>query len=114
MLRPATMRLSEMTLTKLCDTDSVKPGEMIEVDVDSLPPLAVYNVDGEFFVTSNICTHSIALLTDGYLEGDVIECPLHGGSFSVKTGEPMSFPCEEALKTYEVKIEDGGVYIEAP
>src|SRR3546814_10365880 len=49
--------------------------------------LAVYNVDGEFFVTANRCTHGEASLADGMLEDDVIECALHGGAFNVRTGE---------------------------
>ncbi len=43
--------------------------------------IAIYNVEGEIYATDNICTHAFALLTDGFLDGDVIECPLHGGCF---------------------------------
>jgi ethylbenzene dioxygenase ferredoxin subunit len=103
-----------MSLIKLCEAANVKPGEMLPVDVEGVPPLAVYNVDGEFYVTSNICTHSIATLTDGYLEGDIVECPLHGGCFNVKTGEATRFPCVDPLQTYEVEVREGTVFIKAP
>lgn len=102
-----------MSLIKVCDVADVTPGEMIAVDAEGLPPLAVYNVDGEFYATSNICTHSIAILTDGYLEGDIIECPLHGGAFCVKTGEPKHFPCEVPIETFELEIKDGEVFVKA-
>jgi nitrite reductase/ring-hydroxylating ferredoxin subunit len=85
---------------------------MLRVDQPDAPPLAAYNVDGEFYVTSNICTHNIAMLTDGYLEGDIVECPLHGGCFNVKTGAPTSFPCEKPLQTYAATVEDGALYVE--
>jgi len=103
-----------MNLIKVCEVAEVKPGEMLPVEVDELPHVALYNVEGEFYATSNICTHAIAILTDGYLEGDTVECPLHGGCFNVKTGEATHFPCEEPLQTYEVEVSDGSVFIKAP
>lgn len=97
---------------KLCQTSDVSAGQMLRVDQPDLPPLAVYNVDGEFYITSNICTHNIAMLTDGYLEGDTVECPLHGGCFNVKTGDPTSFPCETPLQTYPAIVEGDTLYVE--
>ncbi len=85
----------------------------MSIENDELPPIALYNIDGKYYATSNICTHAIAILTDGYLEGDTIECPLHGGSFNAKTGEAKEFPCEEPLQTFEVEVKDGEVFIEA-
>ena len=100
-----------MKLIKACDAAAVKPGEMLAVEVDELPPVAVYNVDGEFYATSNICTHAIAILTDGYLDGCTVECPLHGGCFNVKTGEATHFPCVDPLQTFEVEVSQGDVFI---
>ncbi len=100
-----------MGLVKVCEVADIPAGEMLAVDVEGLPPLLVYNLDGDFYSTSGICTHSIAMLSDGYLEGDTIECPLHGGCFNVRTGEATHFPCEEPLETFAVEISDGEVFI---
>lgn len=100
-----------MSLIKVCAVDELKPGEMLAIEADELAHVALYNVDGEFYATSNICTHAIAMLTEGYLEGDVIECPLHGGCFNVKTGEATHFPCEDPLQTYDVEVNDGAVFV---
>lgn len=75
-------------------------------------PIAVYNVDGELFATHNICTHAYACLTDGYLDGDKIECPLHQGLFDVRTGEALDGPVDEDLKVYPVRVEDGTILVE--
>lgn len=91
---------------QLCKISEVPPGEMLRVDLEGVPPIVVYNIDGEFFATSNICTHATAFLTDGYLDGELVECPVHGGTFNVRSGEAVDFPCEIALKTYEVTVED--------
>ncbi|AJP47893.1 hypothetical protein PG1C_04245 [Rugosibacter aromaticivorans] len=101
------------TRVKVCKLGDIAPGEMKPVDVAGLKPIALFNLDGTHYATSNICTHNIAMLTDGYFEGEVVECPLHGGSFDIKTGEPLSFPCEIALQTYPVIVEGDEIYIEA-
>lgn len=95
---------------KLCDVADVALGEMLSVDLPDIPPVAVFNVDGTFYATSNICTHNVAVLTDGYFEGETVECPLHGGCFNVKTGEPTAFPCEKPLQTYAVVHEGEALY----
>lgn len=97
---------------RLCKAADVAPGQMLRVDAPETPPLAVFNVAGTFFATSNVCTHNIAMLTDGYFEGDIVECPLHGGCFNVKTGEATSFPCEKPLQTYLVAREGDELYAE--
>lgn len=100
-------------LIKLCKTEDVDEGDMLQVSPEGLPALAVYHVQGgEFFVTSDMCTHGMAWMTDGYLEDYEAECPFHGGKFDVRTGEPTAFPCVVPLKTYPVTIQDGHVCID--
>lgn len=95
---------------RLCGVSEVGPGEMLRVDQAGVQPLAVFNVDGGFFVTSNVCTHNVAMLTEGYLEGDIVECPLHGGCFNVKTGAATSFPCEKPLQTFPAIVDGDAVF----
>ncbi len=101
-------------LIKLCKTADVQPGAMRQVDAEGLPALAVYNLDGTYYVTANMCTHGMASLSDGYLEGDEVECPFHGGRFSIKTGVPTAFPCVVPIEVYEVVIEGDDVCIKKP
>jgi biphenyl 2,3-dioxygenase ferredoxin subunit len=74
--------------------------------------LAVFNVEGEFFVTDDACTHGPGSLSEGYIEGDVVECNFHNGQFNIKTGEVVSPPCMVPVKTYRTIVEDGKVFIE--
>lgn len=97
---------------KLCQLAAVSPGQMLRIDQPDVPPLAVFNVDGEYFVTSNVCTHNVAMLTDGFLEGDIVECPLHGGCFNVRSGVPTAFPCEKPLQTYVPERDNGDLYVD--
>jgi naphthalene 1,2-dioxygenase system ferredoxin subunit len=68
--------------------------------------IALYEVDGEVFATDNICTHGHARLSDGFLEGREIECPLHQGKFDICTGKALCAPLTDDIKTYAVRIEN--------
>ncbi|MGX7006095.1 non-heme iron oxygenase ferredoxin subunit [Caballeronia sp. KNU42] len=74
--------------------------------------LALYTVGGRVYVTDNICTHGHARLCDGFLDGYEIECPLHQGTFDVRTGKALCEPLTENIGTYEVRIEDGDVFVQ--
>lgn len=100
-------------LITLCATGDVKEDAPLSVTPENFPALAVYEFEGEYFVTDNTCTHGKANLTDGYQDGDEIECPFHGGAFSIKTGDATAAPCREALNTYPVTIVDGNICIPA-
>jgi len=100
-------------LIVLCKTNEVEEDTPISVSPDNFPTLAVYEHEGEYFVTDNLCTHGMAVLTDGYQDGEEIECPFHGGAFSIKTGEGTAPPCFTPIKTYSVTIVDGNVCIPA-
>jgi len=90
---------------------SLREGSMVDVDVEGMQ-IAVYNVEGELFATDNVCTHAFALLTDGYLDGGIVECPLHAGCFDVRTGEGMGDPISENIKTYRVRVIGDNIEVE--
>ncbi len=74
--------------------------------------IAVYHLeDGTFCATDAICSHQYALLTDGLLEGDMVECPLHAAQFNVRTGKALCEPAEADLKTYEVRVEGAEIFL---
>ena len=95
----------------LCSTADVAPGNAIKVEAGDLT-LAVYNVDGEFFVTDDACTHGPGSLSEGYIDGDVVECNFHNGQFNIKTGEVVAPPCMIPVKTSRVVLENGRVMID--
>ena len=91
-------------------TDEVNPGEIRGTKVGDVD-IAIYNVDGKFYATSNVCTHAFALLSDGFLDGDVVECPLHAGAFDVKSGKAVCAPVTEDIKTYPTRVTGSAVEI---
>ncbi len=91
----------------------VLPGTMLHVVVEGRQ-LALYNVDGEYYATGDICTHRKARLSDGYLEGRVVQCPLHFGKFDVITGQPLNPPCKIPVETYAVYVDNEMLLVDLP
>jgi len=91
-------------LRAICKATEVGPGSVKRVEVDGLPPLAVYNLAGRFYVTDDTCTHGKASLAEGTIEGTAIECPWHGGRFDIATGHPTCLPAIEPIATYSVRV----------
>jgi naphthalene 1,2-dioxygenase system ferredoxin subunit len=87
----------------VANASAVAEGEVAGASADG-KEIAIYNVDGTFHATDNLCTHAFAFLSDGWLDGDVIECPLHAGRFEVKTGKGLGPPIECDIKTYPVRV----------
>ena len=96
----------------LCAAADVAPGTALRVETGDLA-VAVYNLDGEFYVTDDQCTHGPGLMSEGYIDDDVVECNFHNGQFNIKTGEVASPPCMMPLKTYRATVENGRVFIDA-
>jgi 3-phenylpropionate/trans-cinnamate dioxygenase ferredoxin component len=89
--------------------DDIPLGEAVRVDAHV--PIAVFNVDGELFAIDDTCTHQDASLADGWVEGCAVECPLHAACFDLRTGMPSGPPAKLPVRTHEVVVEDGVVYV---
>lgn len=75
--------------------------------------IALYRIGEDFYATSNVCTHSYALLSDGWLVEDCkVECPLHAGCFDIRSGKATMEPAEEDLRTFPLRIEGGFIYLD--
>ena len=90
--------------------NDLRPGDCARFELPEGDDVAVFNVDGEFYATTNFCPHKGAPLSDGSLCGHVIECGLHGWQFDVRAGECLTV--RETIKTYPLKIEDGVISVE--
>lgn len=101
-------------LVDLCAAGEVDEGQIRRGELPNGHAVAIYNVEGEFYVTDDICSHGEASLSeDGMLEGHQVECTWHFGRFDVRSGEPCAMPCEKAIRTWPVKIENGRVWVDA-
>ena len=96
---------------ELCKVEEVRAGEVRRVEAGTLT-LAVYNLDGAFYATDDACTHGPGSLSEGFVDGDTIECNFHQGVFNIRTGECVRPPCMIPVRTYRTVVEHGLVYVE--
>ena len=95
----------------VAERSSLEVGTITGVKAGELD-VALYNIDGAIYATHNVCTHALAFMSDGWLEGDIIECPLHGGRFEVKTGKGLGAPITCHLKVFPVRIKGNSVQVD--
>jgi nitrite reductase/ring-hydroxylating ferredoxin subunit len=94
----------------VCTITDVAAGAVKKVKLQDRT-LAIYNIDGRFYATDDRCTHGLASLSDGLLDGDVIECAMHFGAFHVPSGKPVAMPCTVPLRTYDVNVEGSDIFV---
>ena len=99
------------TRVELCKADDIAEGTAIRVETAGLI-LAVFHIEGAFYVTDDTCTHGPGSLSEGFIDGDVVECNFHNGQFDIKTGEIVSPPCMIPVKIYPTTVDGGAVFIE--
>lgn len=73
-------------------------------------PIALFNVNGEFYAINYICPHMGGPLGEGKLAAYVVSCPWHGWTFDVRTGLP-DHPGGHSVSAYEVKVEGSDVFV---
>lgn len=73
--------------------------------------LALFSVGGQVYAIDNACSHGPARLCEGWVVGEEIECPLHQGRFSLRTGEATFGPACESVRVWPVRIESGRVRV---
>jgi len=76
--------------------------------------IALYRLDGKVHAIDDVCTHALALLSQGFIEDGAVECPLHGARFDIATGRCLSPPATVDLRTYAVRVEGGEVFVRTP
>ena len=98
-------------LLELCPTADVPEGGVIKIEAAGLT-VAVFNLGNHFYVTDDNCTHGPGSLSEGCVDGDIIECDFHNGAFNIRTGEVVTPPCMISLRTFQTTVVDGKVFID--
>lgn len=96
----------------VCAEGGIAEGTAVRVE-NGDNPIAVFNVDGDLYAIDDTCTHQDASLADGWLDGCTIECPLHASCFDLRTGKPTGPPAKVPVRTHDVVVRDGQIYVVA-
>ena len=96
---------------RACALADVDEGTAIHVDVDGRP-IAVVRSDGEVYAIHDVCSHAEVALSEGEIDGQTLECWLHGSRFDLVTGRPTGLPATKPVPVYPVKIDGDDVLVD--
>ncbi|WP_022880736.1 non-heme iron oxygenase ferredoxin subunit [Gryllotalpicola ginsengisoli] len=101
-----------MASVKVCALDELAVNQAKRVVVDGVPIAVVRDADDNVYAIGDTCTHGDISLSEGFVEGQTIECWAHGSQFSLTSGKPLNLPAYEPVPVFEVEIADGEVLID--
>ena len=96
-------------MLRVCELSELPPGESIRIA--AAVPVAVFNADGVIYAIDDTCSHQDASLSEGWLDGCFVECPLHAASFDLRTGLPTCLPAKKPVRTHQVSVVDGVIWL---
>ncbi|WP_208543510.1 non-heme iron oxygenase ferredoxin subunit [Rathayibacter sp. VKM Ac-2801] len=96
----------------ICSVSELVPNQAMRVEVDGVAIAVVQDSAGEIHAIGDTCTHGEISLSEGFVEGESLECWAHGSQFSLRTGTPLNLPAYEPVPVFVVEIIDGDVYID--
>lgn len=99
------------TLIAVGPADEVEVGGARRVCSSLTGPIAVFRTDEGFHAIADTCSHGQASLSEGWLEGFEIECPVHSGRFDIRSGAPLCFPVTQPVAAFGTRLVDGTLYI---
>ena len=100
-----------MAWHRVAALSEIAEGEAKPVRVGELE-IALVNIVGTICAIEDVCPHAYALLSEGFVEDDEIECPLHGARFEISTGKVLCAPADRDLQTYPVRVDGDEVFVQ--
>jgi 3-phenylpropionate/trans-cinnamate dioxygenase ferredoxin subunit len=73
--------------------------------------IGLYSLNGRYYALEDVCPHAYALLSQGFVDGEEVECPLHGAKFHIPTGKCTKEPADRDLARYEVRVGGGRLFV---
>ena len=99
------------TKISVCPAAELPPGGMRLVEHDGVK-IGVFNCDGTYYAIEDRCSHDDGPLCEGDRDGLTVECPRHGATFDLRTGDALSLPATVGVETFPVTLRDGEILIE--
>ncbi|HET6562615.1 MAG TPA: non-heme iron oxygenase ferredoxin subunit [Marmoricola sp.] len=100
-----------MSFTLACSVDEIVAGKPHPVTVDDVDVALVRDGD-DFYAIRDECSHANIALSEGDVDGCLIECWLHGSTFDLRTGQPTTLPAFEPVAVYPVRVEGDELHVD--
>ncbi|WP_426325334.1 non-heme iron oxygenase ferredoxin subunit [Microbacterium sp. E-13] len=102
-----------MTAQRVCALTDLVQDEARRVEVDGVAIAVVLDSNGEVHAIGDVCTHGDISLSEGFVDGETLECWAHGSAFSLRTGKPLNLPAYEPVPVFAVTVDGDDVLIDA-
>ncbi len=100
-----------MTFVRACSVDEVVDGKPLAVTVEDVDVAIVRDGD-DYYAIRDECSHAAIPLSEGDLDGCLIECWLHGSTFDLRTGKPTTLPAFEPVAVYPVQVDGDDLLVD--
>ena len=94
-------------------TEAVSETQPLAVEVDGAA-VVILRCGSELYAIEDRCTHDGESFEGAEVEDCQIICPRHGAKFCLRTGEALTPPAYEPVRTYAVREHNGRVLLEQP
>ena len=101
-----------MTLQRACALSELEQDTAKRVELDGVAIAVVLDGNGDVHAIGDVCTHGDISLSDGFVEGETLECWAHGSAFSLRTAPPLNLPGYEPVPVFVVQIDGDDVLID--
>ncbi len=88
-----------MTAERVCGVADLEQDMPLRVDPGGVPITVIKDGEGVIHAIGDTCTHGDISLSEGFVEGDTVECWAHGSAFSLLTGKPQNLPAYEPVRS---------------
>ncbi|MGH3689166.1 MAG: non-heme iron oxygenase ferredoxin subunit [Microbacterium sp.] len=101
-----------MSAERVCGVADLEQDMPLRVEPSGVPITVIKDGEGVIHAIGDTCTHGDISLSEGFVEGDTVECWAHGSAFSLLTGKPQNLPAYEPVPVYVVQIDGDDVLID--
>jgi len=102
-----------MTAQRVCALSDLVQDEARRVELDGVAIALVMDSSGEVHAIGDVCTHGDISLSEGFVDGESLECWAHGSAFSLRTGKPLNLPAYEPVPVFAVTVDGDDVLVDA-
>ncbi|MBV1778037.1 Rieske 2Fe-2S domain-containing protein [Paeniglutamicibacter sp. ABSL32-1] len=99
----------------LGDTEMLEPGTALLIGSETSghpDDIGLFRTEnGDYFALDDECPHEVASLSEGWIEGEEIECPLHSSRFGLRDGKVLCLPATSDARTHRVEVANGRVLL---
>lgn len=102
--------MAEKNWVRVAEEDACGPGQLLGIEANGRR-VVLANVDGTVYGLEDRCSHAEYPLSTGELSGDRVQCAYHGAKFEVSSGRAVQMPAIRPVRSYDVEVRDGGIFV---